>query len=239
MARYALSGVETHVVCFTCGEAGSIGISKDLSSEELCRRRTEEFSAACAALGVTSHTILGVPDKQVQSADREWVVAQILEAFGRIRPDVVITFHHRGVSGHPDHIAVSDFLHEAYQRAGAGGPIKLYEWGIPKRVSQLYQRKNLRPLKEDEIGAVIEVSDQAMDMKIEAIRRHETQYDFYLSMQEKFDYRNVARPEHFQLRAQRLALDIAPDSGLAPDIAPDSGPAQPTGMEGDLFHDVD
>ena len=84
------------------------------------------------------------------------------------------------------------------------GPQKLYEYGIPPDRVRLYQRKNLVPLDEDELNARIEISDEAMECKLEAIRRHRTQYDFFLSLSEKFDYRTMARPEYFFLRKTRL-----------------------------------
>src|SRR5262245_11740670 len=110
IARYALEGVDVFLTMFTAGEAGSIGISKTLARDELARRRRLELAAACAALGVREHRILGVPDGGVSKVDRAWAVQEIVSDIRRYRPHVAMTFHRGGVSAHPDHIAVSHYL---------------------------------------------------------------------------------------------------------------------------------
>ena len=206
IAGYVQEGAAVYLIVFTCGEAGSIGISKDIPNDELCRLRTAELADACRCLGIKRHRVLGVPDGRVGETDRAWAVEQIVNDIEAYRPHVLLTFHHRGISGHADHIAVADFLADAYDVTSVqpGGPYKLYEYGIPVDRARLYQRVNLVPLDDGEIGAKIEIPDRAMDQKLEAIRRHKTQYDFYLSLADKFDYRAAARPEYFVLRKTRL-----------------------------------
>ena len=206
IARYALEGVEVNLLMFTCGEAGSIGVSKNIPNDELCRLRTAELNAACEALGIGEHRILGVPDKGVGAMDQSRAIAEVVSDIRRFQPQVLLTFHHLGISGHPDHIAVATVLERAFEQTSGDSapPLKLYGYGIPEHKARLYQRDNLVPLKKDDVDAVIDIPDEAMDNKILAIRRHETQYDFYRSLQEKFDYRTVARPEHFHLRKTRL-----------------------------------
>jgi LmbE family N-acetylglucosaminyl deacetylase len=205
IAQCALDGVDVFVTTFTAGEAGTIGISKSLARDELARRRRLELAAACRELGVAEHRVLGAPDRGVAGVDPVWAVNEILTDVHRYRPQVVLTFHHRGVSGHPDHIAVANFLERACEEAGEAGPVRSYEWGIPASKAPLYQRPNLDPLAEHEIAAWVPISSAAMDRKLAAIRAHETQYDFFLSLQAKFDYREVASPEHFVLRRARTA----------------------------------
>lgn len=220
IARCALEGAEVFLLMFTCGEAGTIGVSKDIPRERLCGLRTEELAAACDALGIAEHRVLGTPDRGVSDIDGSWAVDQIVRDIHKYRPQVLLTFHHKGISGHADHIAVARFLDDAFDRFGddAGAPVKLYGYGITRRLAELYKRPGIVPLEENEVDAVVEIPDDAMDRKIEAIRRHETQYDFYMRQQEKFDYRREARPEHFHLRRTRLR--------------------RPAGIERDLFDGV-
>lgn len=210
IARCALDGGDVYMTTFTAGEAGSIGISKTLARDELARRRRCELAEACDALGVREHRILGAPDGGVARVDPGWAVGEILADIRRVRPHVALTFHRRGVSGHPDHIAVANFLDRAISEAGGDAPLVSYEWGIPRRKAPLYERPNLAPLEDDEIAAVVAVDDEAMDRKLEAIRRHETQYEFFVSLREKFDYRAVATPEHFARGRSRLLFDGRP-----------------------------
>jgi LmbE family N-acetylglucosaminyl deacetylase len=115
---------------------------------------------------------------------------------------VTLTFHHGGVSGHPDHIAVAGFLDRAVD--AAADVLACYQWGIPRELERLYQRPNLVPMGDDEVAAVIDVPAGAMDRKIAAIAAHETQIEFFHSLEESFDYRAVAAREFFALRRSRL-----------------------------------
>ena len=80
----------------------------------------------------------------------------------------------------------------------------MYEWGIPTDVGRRYERESFAPIQDDEVAAVVQVTDEAMDRKIEAIRRHETQIAFYEDLKRKFDFREVTRPEYFSLRRARV-----------------------------------
>ena len=219
IAGLALDGAEVFITTFTAGEAGTIGVSKSLDPAELARRRRLELAGACDALGVSGHRVLGAPDRGVDTVDADWAVEEILNDMRRLRPQVVLTFHHLGVSGHPDHIAVAGFLDQAFARAGDDGPKAYYEFGLPRAKAALYQRPNLVPLEDEEIAAVVPVARPAMDRKVAAIRCHETQLAFFESLQEKFDYRAVSTPEHFGLRRTRLPRPAAPVGNLFEGIA--------------------
>ncbi len=214
IARCVLDGGEVFMTTFTAGEAGTIGVSKTLARAELARLRRAELAAACEALGIADHRVLGAPDGGVAGVDLAWAVGEILADIRRFRPHVAMTFHRGGVSGHPDHIAVAGFLDRAIAEAGRDGPQVCYEWGIPRRSAALYQRPSLVPLEDEEIAAVIPIDAVAMDRKIAAIRAHETQLEFFVSLEQKFDYRSVSSPEHFARGRSRASFDRAPVSDL-------------------------
>ncbi|HEX6790316.1 MAG TPA: PIG-L deacetylase family protein [Candidatus Krumholzibacteria bacterium] len=203
IAQCALDGGEVFITTFTAGEAGTIGISKTLRPDELARRRRAELAAACDALGVSGHRILGVPDGGVRKVDAAWAVREIVDDIRHFKPQIVLTFHHLGVSGHPDHIAVAAFLDEAFALT-PDGPQAYYGWGIPASKVALYDRPNLVPMPEPEVVARVTPGEHAMERKIAAIRAHETQIAFFLSLQEKIDYRALSSPEHFALRSSRV-----------------------------------
>lgn len=199
IAQCALDGGEVFITTFTAGEAGTIGVSKSLARDELARRRRGELAAACDALGVAGHRILGAPDRRVNEVDPAWAVREIVADIRRVRPQVVLTFHRLGVSGHPDHLAVTAFLDQAFA-ATPDGPAAYFEWGIPLDRLKLYDRPNLVPLPDDEIAAEVPIGPEAMERKVAAIRAHETQFDFFLSLEKVIDYRVLSTPEHFALR---------------------------------------
>jgi LmbE family N-acetylglucosaminyl deacetylase len=210
IARCALEGGDVFITTFTAGEAGTIGISKTLARDELARRRRAELADACAELGVRGHRILGAPDRGVSGVDLAWAVREIVSDIRRFRPHVVMTFHRGGVSGHPDHIAVATFLDRAIVEAGDDGPQACYEWGIPRARAPLYQRPSLVPLDDAEIAAIVDVDEAAMDRKLAAIRRHQTQVEFLASVEAKFDFRALSRPENFTRGRSRVAVPNHP-----------------------------
>ena len=192
--------------CQSVGQ-GAWSREKDLPRDERCRRRTRELASACEALGIARHRVLGVPDGAVSRLDGARARREILSEIDAFQPQVLLTFHHEGVSGHPDHVAVARFLDDAFATAAATSgregrvpPVRLFQWGIPREKSALYQRKNLIPMRPDEIDAAVEIPEAAMNRKIEAIARHETQIAFFESLCARFDYREVSRPEYFHLR---------------------------------------
>jgi LmbE family N-acetylglucosaminyl deacetylase len=205
IARCAIEGVGVYLLMFTCGEAGTIGISRELQRDQLCRLRVDELAAACDALGIAEHRILGTPDRGVEDIDPEWAVDQIVRDMQKYQPQVVLTFHHKGVSGHPDHIAVAGYLEEAFDRAAghAAPPQRLFGYGVTQRLAGLYDRPNVIPLEAGEIDAVVDIPDGAMERKLEAIRRHKTQFDFFVKQNAKFDYAGETRAEYFHLRRAR------------------------------------
>jgi LmbE family N-acetylglucosaminyl deacetylase len=211
IAQCAIDGGEVFITTFTAGEAGTIGISKTLGREELAARRRRELAAACDALGVSGHRILGAPDRGVNGVNPKWAVREIIDDMRRLGPQVVMTFHRLGVSGHPDHIAVAEFLDRAFAEV-EDGPQRSFGWGIPNQLARLYERPNLVPIPDAEVAARVAIADPAMDRKIAAIRAHETQIDFFLGLEEKLNYRETATPEYFALNRSRSG---APESILS------------------------
>lgn len=216
IARYAQADVAISLLMFTCGEAGSIGVSREMAPDDLCRVRTLELANACRVLGIKEHRVLGVPDGKVSASDTGRALAEIRRDIERYQPQILLTFHYRGVSGHPDHVTVSELVARAFEESSTVQ--KLYEWGIPEEKSRLYERPNLKPMRPDEVTTRIDVPPDAMERKIEAIACHVTQSDFFKSLDAKFDYRRASTPECFYLRATRRARPLAVETDFFHDL---------------------
>lgn len=221
LARYALDGTDVYLLTFTCGEAGSIGVSATLPPDELCRRRTGELAEASRALGLRDHRLVGRPDGRLKAIDPEEGIAEVLDEFRRRRPSVVLTFHHGGVSRHPDHKAVYRFVREAYARAGDERPERIFGWCMPESLGHVYRgERDVHFADESEVAARIAIPTGAMDRKIAAIESHRTQIEFFGRLQKWFeDYREVTGTEHFELI--------------------DSGRPLPRGVITDLFEGIE
>jgi N-acetyl-1-D-myo-inositol-2-amino-2-deoxy-alpha-D-glucopyranoside deacetylase len=106
-------------------------------ADQLGGYRYTELRAACVALGVTDHRMLGglgafrdsgmigTPSAEhprafvrarVGGPDHERAVQALIEVIEEVRPDVVLTYDADGGYGHPDHIAT----HEVTLAASAG-----------------------------------------------------------------------------------------------------------------------
>ncbi len=200
LAKYAILGADVHMITFTCGEAGSIGVSKTLPPDELCRRRREELHGAADALGLASCRIVGEPDGGLERIDEEKGARIVLGAIREIRPHVVITFHREGVSGHADHKAVYRFVRRAFALAGDDRPRRLFGWCILESRLHIYRgERKIYAADDSEVAAVIDIPRDAMDRKIDAIERHETQIEFFGQLKEWFgDYRDATSREFFE-----------------------------------------
>ena len=109
----------TRVVCVSA-TAGELGTSDPLMwpPDRLGRLRRWETAAAMAVLGVTDHRFLGLPDgglAKVDPAHGAGIVEALIED---VEPATILTFAPHGMTFHPDHIAVSDWVTTAWRRSG-------------------------------------------------------------------------------------------------------------------------
>ncbi len=112
------------------------------------------------------------------------MIGKILPIILEERPDIIITFHPNGISGHSDHIVASEVTREAFERAARpGNPShqakKLYYHCMLDKVAAMLARRspgrNYYGLKLDEITTVIDTSDY-LETRIEALSCHQTQF---------------------------------------------------------------
>jgi LmbE family N-acetylglucosaminyl deacetylase len=140
LAKYAAEGVETHLVMATRGELGWQGEPAPYPGPlALGRQRVDELTTAAGWLGLRGLSFLDYVDGDLDCADPERAVAKIANEVRRVRPDVVITFGPDGVSGHPDHIAISQFTTAAVALA-ADSAYALPSGAVPHRTAKLYHR---------------------------------------------------------------------------------------------------
>lgn len=117
LAKYARSGWDVFLVCATYGEGGQRGEYEALGVNEFANVRRAELEAACRALGIHSPMFLECADRGVAAACWNSAAQQTTQIMRRIEPDVVITFGLDGVSGHPDHVAMSQIVSTAFWAA--------------------------------------------------------------------------------------------------------------------------
>ena len=194
LARYAVEGHEIRLLTFTRGEAGSLGPARNLTPRELGRLRTLELECAARALHVSSQRICDLPDKKLGELPAETGVSVIRQEIGAFRPDLVVTFHIAGISGHPDHRTVARWCLEAVR--GNGRP-RLLGFGLSEEQTRRVGFRELLPIPEAELTHVIDVSPY-LEHKLEPIRCHKSQSELWEKLCSlEGGYAEYAKREHF------------------------------------------
>ena len=109
------------VVCVTATR-GELGTTDPVAwpPERLAAERTRELADCLAVLGVLEHHWLDYRDGGCAAADAPTAIRRLAELVAQIRPDTVLTFGPDGLTGHPDHRAVSAWTGAAFAAAAPG-----------------------------------------------------------------------------------------------------------------------
>jgi LmbE family N-acetylglucosaminyl deacetylase len=181
LAKYAAQDCDVFVVCATHGEGGRRGEYEGISTREFARLRWREMEAACRVLGVNEPILLGCADQQLARDCWNSATAEVVRYIRKLKPDVVITFGPDGVSGHPDHVALSQIVTSAVWGAGNR---TLISGGEPFRPAALYYvlrseslpkcSKSSAPGEVPAVTTVVDINGFG-ERKLEAIRCYRSQ----------------------------------------------------------------
>jgi N-acetylglucosamine malate deacetylase 2 len=177
LALLAQQGVQVHVMTFTRGQAGSCGQPPLCTPEELGTVRTAELRCSCQALGLEPPYVLDYQDGGLAEIAHEEGVGVILAHIQAICPQVLLTWPPHGLSGHPDHIAVSQWAMAAFERAQEAGSEHLsafYHLAVPDSIAKELGMKHLHTLPDEEVTVSVDV-ERAWEQKMAAIACHRTQ----------------------------------------------------------------
>ena len=100
---------------------GSGGKNRDLTRPRIWRNldsvREDELRRSVAFLGVRVLRMLDYSEGELSEVDRDDLVRRIVEPIRMHRPQVILTFGSDGVTGDPDHIAISTATNIAFEAA--------------------------------------------------------------------------------------------------------------------------
>ncbi|GAB4372432.1 MAG: PIG-L family deacetylase [Calditrichia bacterium] len=211
IAKYAASGHKIILLTFTRGEAGSLGVSKALGREQLAQRRSKELKCAAAVLGIQDVRILRFPDKALNTVPDEKTIPLIIDTIHEIKPEVVITFHPNGISGHADHKQLTHWATRAISQIRPSPRLMVY--GLISSQTDAVLQRRLIPIPEEEITHKIDILP-FLEKKIKAIQCHVTQAELWKQLQLMgIPYDEFARWEHFSqvfppVKKNRIAHDL-------------------------------
>ena len=109
LAKYAHQGVHVILLCATRGEAGILGVNPQKAGAI----REQELREAAKHLGIDVF-FLGYQDGELSKTDPSKLVEHITGWIDTVQPQVILTFGPDGVSGHPDHVTISQIVTQAY-----------------------------------------------------------------------------------------------------------------------------
>jgi LmbE family N-acetylglucosaminyl deacetylase len=115
-----------------------------------------------------------------------------------------------GTTGHPDHIAVCEWVTEAFQREGKPGSRLLYMSFTPEWADEFLDswsavgammKDELLLTPRDELVVDVALPDDLLDLKVAALKAHESQTaNVFALMGEEFMRRDLTQ-EMFRLGA--------------------------------------
>jgi LmbE family N-acetylglucosaminyl deacetylase len=183
----ALTDAGHRVVCVTAtrGDAGMVSTdgshARLLDRREVAVVRTRELEAALEVLGVGEHHWLDYPDGGCAEVDPDEAAARLAEIVDDVRPDTVMTFGPDGITGHPDHRAMSAWVDLALART-TEGPRLLHAVGrevvLDEELDEdfgVYELGRPRVVPDDELDLLLALDGDALDRKVEALLRQESQ----------------------------------------------------------------
>jgi LmbE family N-acetylglucosaminyl deacetylase len=167
LSNLASEGREVRVLCFTHGEASTVGATDGLGDI----RRRELFEAA-RLLGVAEVTLLDFPDGSLDTVATAELDARI-DTWLTAGVAALVVLEPQGVTGHPDHRAAS----RAAERIADRRALQVIEWGVdPLTASRLETEHGL---SFESIADGPGVHDVRVDRtaQLAAIRCHASQLD--------------------------------------------------------------
>jgi LmbE family N-acetylglucosaminyl deacetylase len=213
MASAVQAGHRVAVVTATAGELGTTDPQR-WPPRRLRALRRREMTASLSALGVVEHSWLGYPDGGCASIPDDIAVAEISDVITAVAPDTIVTFGPDGMTGHPDHQAVSRWATAAW--LAVRSPARLWyatllpsfheRWGTLNDQVGLFTPDEPPPCTDDADTAAVVVCDgPVLDAKMAALDAHASQTRALRSMVGDAAYRQWFRVEAFK-DASRASL---------------------------------
>jgi LmbE family N-acetylglucosaminyl deacetylase len=125
LAAFSGQGARLRVLCFTHGEASTLG----QTSRSLGEVRAEELRAAAAVLGVEHAELLSYPDGNLAGVPEGELAGLAGDAL--TDADLLLVFDRGGITGHPDHCQAT----AAALLAARRHQLPVLAWALPEEVA--------------------------------------------------------------------------------------------------------
>ncbi len=204
-------GITVDLLCFTAGEASTVGASAELGAV-----RSAELQAAARELGIRNAWLEGLSDGTLEE-DPQALEALIEDCLGN--SGALVCFEPSGVTGHPDHRAAT----AAAEAVGDSAGIPVLEWGVAPAVAAALRDELAAPLAGLDGPDVIELRVER-NRHLAAIACHRSQDPGNKLLARRLELQGGSerlrvRPASFEARLARFVaaagLLARPDAGFA------------------------
>lgn len=180
MLEHIARGDRVVVITATLGEHGTDDPAR-WPPERLGVTRHRELRRCLSTLGVDELHVLGFEDGQCHRGDGTEQIARHIAA---IEPDVIVTFGPEGMTGHPDHQAVSRWTTDAWMSSGTDAELwyatvtpEFHErWDRVNTLAQFWFDEAEPPsTPKRELRHSVTLTGHWLNTKVAALRAHRTQ----------------------------------------------------------------
>jgi LmbE family N-acetylglucosaminyl deacetylase len=121
---FAEQGARVSVLCFTNGEASTLG-----GTGRLREVRAAELASAATVLGISGTELLDYPDGALRDVPLDELSAAVERVSSRVGADLLLAFDEGGITGHPDHSRATEAA------LAARPPLPVLAWAVPAAVA--------------------------------------------------------------------------------------------------------
>lgn len=165
---------DVYILCVTCGEAGT-NSDNPHSEKTLSEIRDHEVHDSAAVLGIKEVRMLEFPDGGLNNNLYHKIADKVINHLIALKPEIVITFEPRGISGHIDHIVVSMVTSYIFERTSYIRELHYYCISEDEQKTLQDYFVYVPPgYSHEEIDKVVDVSS-VWDLKVNAIKKHVSQ----------------------------------------------------------------
>lgn len=165
---------DVYVICVTGGDAGQN--ERKHTSRLLSDIRHDELKEASQILGIKKRFCLKYKDGTLSNNKYHEIASKIEKILKKLKPEIIITFEPKGVSGHIDHIAVSMITTFVFKNNPWIKKLMYYCIKDTRREKYLDDYFIYFPegYKRSEIDEEVDTT-KTLETKIRAIRAHKSQ----------------------------------------------------------------
>ena len=160
--KYIQGGHEVHLLTLTKGGATKQRFRLNLTIEEMGEVRYNEMLDVEKVLGLTSMTVLDLPDGGLKEMDPRDIEKIVEDYIIKIKPHIVLTYPVSGISGFYDHLVCHAVVKRVFVELKAK-----YSWlkrlaffGITEDVAAINKLFPVKAFKKEEIDCMIPLSKE-------------------------------------------------------------------------------